>query len=117
MFKTISREALASHIKSANPPILIEALPARYYLDAHLPGAINIPHDEIETRAQIVLPNKAAAIVTYCANTSCQNSGMAARTLDRLGYSNVFEYVEGKEDWIAAGLPTVSVNEETVDAA
>lgn len=30
---------------------------------------------------------------------------MAARELAAQGYQNVREYVEGKQDWIGAGLP------------
>jgi len=31
---------------------------------------------------------------------------MVARELATLGYANVREYIEGKQDWIQAGLPT-----------
>lgn len=105
MFKTITREALVAAMEQGRPFTLIEALPARYYLDRHLPGAINIPHDEIESHASQLPQDKAAMIVVYCASTPCKNSGIAAATLDRMGYSNVHEYVEGKEDWDTAGLP------------
>ena len=30
---------------------------------------------------------------------------MAARELAALGYKNVREYAEGKQDWLQAGLP------------
>ena len=56
-------------------------------------------------RAPTLLPDKSAFIVVYCANTPCPNSAIAARTLDALGYTNVAEYVEGKQDWVEAGLP------------
>jgi rhodanese-related sulfurtransferase len=46
--------------------------------------------------------------MTYCANAPCPNSGIAARKLEALGYTDVAEYVEGKQDWIDAGLPTQS---------
>jgi rhodanese-related sulfurtransferase len=44
-------------------------------------------------------------VVVYCANAPCPNSEIAARRLAALGYVNVREYAEGKEDWVAAGLP------------
>jgi rhodanese-related sulfurtransferase len=55
-----------------------------------------------------VLPDKNAAIVTYCSNESCPNSEGVARTLTRLGYTNVRKYREGIQDWVEAGLPTES---------
>ena len=87
---------------------VVEALPAQYYEDRHLPGAINVPHDDVEELAPQLLPDKDAAIVTYCSNTSCRNSGIAQAKLESLGYTNVAKYAEGKDDWVEAGLPTES---------
>ena len=72
---------------------------------AHLPGAINIPHTEVGRLARELLPDKAAAIVTYCSNAACQNSQIEAVQLRSMGYKNVRKYAEGKQDWIEAGLP------------
>jgi rhodanese-related sulfurtransferase len=88
--------------------ILVEALSSLSYEEAHLPGAINIPHEQVEELAPSLLPDKDAQIVTYCANLACQNSALAARRLIRLGYTNVRDYEEGKAEWVAAGLPTES---------
>jgi len=53
-----------------------------------------------------VLPDKGAAIVTYCSNTARPNSGQVAAQLARLGYTNVRKYAEGIQDWVEAGLLT-----------
>lgn len=105
MFRSICREEIQAHFTARHPMILLEALPEMYYASGHLPGAINFPHDHIRERAAQLLPDKGAFIVVYCANTPCQNSTIAARTLTMLGYSDVAEYVEGKQDWSEAGLP------------
>jgi len=47
----------------------------------HAPGAINVPHTEVDALTPSLLPDKHAAIVTYCSNTQCQNSEVAARRL------------------------------------
>ncbi len=105
MFSRIYREEIQAHLAARHPMILLEALPEMYYTSGHLPGAINLPHDQIRERAAQLLPDKSAFIVVYCANTPCQDSTIAARTLAMLGYSHVAEYVEGKQDWSEAGLP------------
>ncbi|UKV12735.1 rhodanese-like domain-containing protein [Thalassospiraceae bacterium SW-3-3] len=105
MVVKITRDELKTALAGPDAPTLIEALPAKYYLDAHLPGAINIPHDLIAEIATQVLPDKTSPIVVYCASGPCRNSGLAAETLTGLGYSNVCDYHEGKQDWQAAGLP------------
>jgi len=106
MFRHITRQEIQQHLAAKTPMILVEALPEKYYRDGHLPGAVNLPHDQVRQRAAEILPDRSAFIVVYCANTPCQNSAIAARTLDQLGYGNVAEYVEGKQDWIEAGLET-----------
>jgi rhodanese-related sulfurtransferase len=77
-------------------------------LKAHLPGALNIPHDAVDTLAPRLVSNKNAEIVVYCASATCKNSGIAAQRLTELGYRNVRTYDEGKADWIAAGLDVES---------
>jgi rhodanese-related sulfurtransferase len=116
MVATITREELKGWLQSSRRPILVEALPPAYYRQAHLPGAINIPHDQVDALAPALLPDKSAPIVVYCANGPCQNSGIAARRLAALGYADVRDYHLGKQDWIDAGLPTES-GAGTADAA
>ena len=107
MSRTITRDELRTAIE-AGEVVVVEALGPQYYEDAHLPGAINIPHAQVAELAPSLLPDKDAAIVTYCSNTACQNSDVAARALEKLGYTNVRRYVEGKQDWQEAGLPVES---------
>lgn len=113
MSTTITRDEVAAMIDRGDVTV-IEALPANYYEDAHLPGAINIPHDQVIELAPELLPDKQAEIVVYCSNDACRNSTIAAKQLTALGYFNVYDYEAGKQDWIDAGLPTES-GQPTVD--
>ena len=88
----------------------------KYYADKHLPGALNMPHDEIDTLAPTLLKDKDAAIVVYCANRQCQNSHIAAHRLVVMGYRNVAVYAGGKQDWDDAGLPMDRENESALSA-
>ena len=108
MVAIIAREELKAKLDRGHPVVLVEALPEKYYRHAHLPGAINIPHDQVDALAPRMLPDKAAEIVVYCANGPCRNSGLAAQRLAELGYGNVRDYHAGKADWIAAGYPVES---------
>jgi rhodanese-related sulfurtransferase len=103
----ITRDAIKRHIDNGDPIVLVEALPAKHYDAGHLPGAVQIDHDEVVEKAPLLLPHKDAKIVVYCANKECRNSAKAAGALAALGYTDVHEYVEGKADWRAAGLPIV----------
>ena len=103
--KTITRDQIKQHLDNHDKIVLIEALPEKYYEDGHLPGALQILPEKIKELAPQLLTDKNQLIVTYCANTTCPNSKTAAELLIGLGYKNVAEYVEGKQDWVEAGLP------------
>ncbi len=105
MSTTIARDEVAAKVDRGEVTV-IEALPANYYEDGHLPGAINLPHDQVDELATDLLPDKQAEIVVYCSNDACQNSTLAAKRLTELGYVNVYDYAAGKQDWIDADLPT-----------
>ena len=106
--KETTREELRAKLDRGEEVVLVETLGPWYYEDAHLPGAINVPHTEVDALAPTMLPDKSAEIVVYCSNRACQNSPQAARRLAALGYENVHDYEEGKQDWIEAVLPTES---------
>jgi rhodanese-related sulfurtransferase len=108
MTSLISRDELAAKLDRGDDLVLVEALPLVYYHHSHLPGALNLPHDQVDELAPGLLPDRDREIVVYCSNTACPNSGIAAARLTALGYRHVRKYAEGKQDWIEAGLPVES---------
>ena len=100
----IDRQELKRRLAQGGPPVLVEALGAEYFADAHLPGAINLPPGQVDRLAADLLPDLAAEIVVYCSGT-CENSQITALRLTQLGYQNVRVYEGGKEDWIEHQLP------------
>jgi rhodanese-related sulfurtransferase len=107
MTELISRTALLAEIRAGTVTV-IDALGGEYWAKQHLPGAIPLVAAKVPTRAATLLPDRDAAIVTYCSNPACPNSGQVATLLEGLGYSNVRKYREGIEDWADAGLPLES---------
>ena len=67
MVATISRDELKMKIDRRETFTLVETLPATAYQHAHLPGAINLPPDQVTQLAPTLLPDKTADIVVYCA--------------------------------------------------
>jgi len=102
--KNISRDQLKGILENGGGVTIVEALAERYWKDGHLPGAIQLDYPEVRERAGEVLPDRNAKIVVYCANEACQNSVKAAGELEALGYTNVYEYSGGKQDWVEAGF-------------
>lgn len=105
MTTLITREELSAAI-DAGTVTVVDALGGDYHAKQHLPGALPLAPGEVDAKAAERLPDKNAAIVTYCSNRSCPNSGQVADRLTALGYTDVRKYAEGIQDWVEAGLPT-----------
>ncbi len=63
--RNISREELKEKMDRGDEFFLVDTLEEQYYRHSHLPGAINIPLEEIE-RAPEEISDKGAEIVVYC---------------------------------------------------
>lgn len=107
MAHTITRDELRTAIEAGDVTV-VETLGTEHFEQGHLPGALHIHFEAVKVQAPRLLPDKHAAIVTYCSNTACRNSEIAANQLTAMGYSNVRKYAEGKDDWAEAGLPLES---------
>lgn len=103
----ITRTDLKAAI-DAGTVTVVDALGGAYHAAQHLPGAVALAPGEVDAGAAALLPDRDAAIVTYCSNPACPNSGQVADRLAALGYTDVRKYREGIEDWAAAGLPLES---------
>lgn len=102
----INRESLRLKMGSDDKPTIVEVLPKESYDDFHIPGAVNVPvqSDDFAERIQAVA-NKDDEVVVYCQNTQCDASPRAAEKMETLGFTRVFDYEAGKDDWREAGLP------------
>ncbi|GAA1970013.1 rhodanese-like domain-containing protein [Nocardioides panacihumi] len=107
MTELITRDDLKAAIDSGAVTV-IDALGGMYYEQQHLPGALPLVAADVADGAESLLPDKDAAIVTYCSNEACPNSQAVAQRLVTAGYTNVRKYREGIQDWVAAGLPVES---------
>jgi rhodanese-related sulfurtransferase len=104
----ISRDELWAKIRAGDDFVLLETLAPSSYAYGHLPGALNLPPGEVKRRAHELIPSHDSVVVVYCGNRDCHASTHAADELESLGYTGVLDYMEGKADWKAAGLPMES---------
>ena len=65
---TISRDELKAKMDRGDRLTLLETLPEEFYRRSHLPGALNMPYDQVRQRAPALAPDKNAEIVIYCMN-------------------------------------------------
>lgn len=107
MIPDLTREQLKTHLDHGEPIQLVDALPPDKFEFSHLPGAINIPAEEVALLAPRLLTDKQQRIVVYGAGRECDASKRAAIDLVNMGYRQVMIFRGGKRDWIAAGFAIV----------
>ena len=107
---TISRTELVERLDTGCNFVLVEILATTAYDQARLPGAINMPVGQMAELAAALLPDKTVEIVIYGAGPRCMQAKTAARELTELGYTNIRDYVGGKQDWFEAGLRIEVIN-------
>jgi rhodanese-related sulfurtransferase len=76
--------------------IILDVRTQEEYDQGHIPGAIQISHEEIAEKAENVLTDKDQLILVYC--RSGRRSKIAAEILVDLGYTNIKEF-GGILDW------------------
>jgi len=91
---------LANAIKTGNAPLILDVRTPDEYAAGHVPGAVLIPHDELESRiAELGEPR---ALVVYC--KSGRRAGIAEEILAEHGFAVTL--LDGSwQAWQKAKLP------------
>jgi rhodanese-related sulfurtransferase len=85
--------------------ILVDVRPEREYRAGHIPGAVNIPVEELDARLHVLPVDQ--EIVAYCRGPYCGLSDQAVAVLEANGYA-ARRFALGLPDWRAAGHPVDS---------
>jgi rhodanese-related sulfurtransferase len=99
-------DELKARINSTKPYILADARDVDAYDDAHIPGAIPIPADEVDRLTDTYDRN--LDVITYCGSYQCPASTMAAKEFIKKGFSHVWDYKGGIQEWTEDGNPVES---------
>ena len=98
----MSQEALLEH-QSRHPDHLfvLDVRTPQEYAEGHVPGAVNVPHDQLASRLAEVPKDK--DVVIYC--KSGRRSALAADVLAANGYSRLSHLEGDMNAWVAKGRP------------
>lgn len=91
-------------LTSGEPYALVDVREHGEYNAAHIPGASSLPRRLIEFRMQRLVPCSDVRLVVC--DDDGRRAGLAARTLEQMGYSNVGVLDGGISRWASEGLPT-----------
>ena len=99
--EAVKIDELINRLKSKNI-VLIDVRPAGEYKNGHLPGAINIPVEELSPRLKKLSKHK--EYIAYCRGPFCVFADEAVSMLIKKGFK-AKRLVEGFPDWKLKGLP------------
>ena len=89
-YRQISMDEAIKMMKNEKNYIILDVRRPDEYAGGHIPGAINVPNEEIGTAEIAELPDKSQLILVYC--RSGRRSKEAAGKLAKLGYTNIVEF-------------------------
>ena len=95
-YRQISMDEAVKMMKDEKNYIILDVRRPDEFAEGHIPGAINVPNEEIGTTDIAELPNKSQLILVYC--RSGRRSKEASEKLVKLGYTNIVEF-GGIQDW------------------
>lgn len=95
-YRQISMDEAVKMMRDEKNYIILDVRRPDEFAEGHIPGAINVPNEEIGTAEIAELPNKSQLILVYC--RSGRRSKEAAEKLAKLGYTNIVEF-GGILDW------------------
>ena len=96
MYVNITAQEAKTIMDTEQGYVILDTRTREEYDQGHIPGAIQISHDEITEKAEEVLTDKDQLILIYC--RSGRRSKIAAEALVELGYTNIKEF-GGIIDW------------------
>ena len=89
-YKQITMSEAVKMMETEKNYIILDVRRADEFAEGHIPGAINVPNEEIGTAEIATLPNKSQLILVYC--RSGRRSKEASEKLVKLGYTNIVEF-------------------------
>lgn len=104
-YPVIDSEQLKSHLTGKKKVVLIDSRTPEEYQQAHIPGAIIIPADQMKMEATKLPRDKATPLIFYCRGLGCTLSRMAASSAVEMGYTYIMIYQPGMPDWLLKGYP------------
>jgi rhodanese-related sulfurtransferase len=100
---TIGGPELAARIADASAPVILDVRSEQEFASGHVPGAINVPHDELTARLASLQLASDDEVVVYC--ESGRRAGAAEDELRRAGFTSVRHLDGDMSAWRRSDLP------------
>jgi phage shock protein E len=82
-------------------PLIVDVREQDEFFSGHIKGAQNISRGTLEQSVSKIAPDRSSLILVYCA--AGNRAALAADSLQKMGYRNVFSLKGGLSAWLEAG--------------
>jgi phage shock protein E len=82
-------------------PLIVDVREQDEFFSGHIKGAKNISRGSLEHALSEIAPDQSSPILVYCA--AGNRAALAADSLQKMGYRNVFSLKGGLSAWLEAG--------------
>jgi rhodanese-related sulfurtransferase len=91
----------------AKAATIIDAREPSEYAQGHIPGAVNLPFDQVATDTERLekFDAQGKPIIIYCGGGTCEVSMNLAFSMVSAGQKKVLVYMGGWPDWASSGYP------------
>jgi phage shock protein E len=107
----ITQRQLIQRLDMHEAPLILDVRRPDEFAAGHVPGAINIPHTELDQHLHELGSNLNIEIVVYC--ESGRRAAIAAGILEKAGFTNVLHLEGDMKSWRERKLPTVMVEPQS----
>ncbi len=86
--------------------IFIDTRSADDYREGHIPRAVSIPLETLDTSENLLFDlSRGETLIIYCDGEECSQSIDMAVLLSEMGFTDVYFFFGGWDQWLAAGYP------------
>lgn len=103
MKASLTATELLSRMEEADAPLILDVRSPEEYAEGHIPGAINIPYDQIGTGIGSLESHRGEDIVVYC--RTGRRARVAEEALREAGFTRVLDLEGHMTAWSEAELP------------
>jgi rhodanese-related sulfurtransferase len=101
--EAVSPSELAARIQSDAAPLILDVRTPAEFESGHIPGAVNIPHDQLRDRLDELSASPNDEIVVHCERGG--RAAAAEAVLREAGYTHVRDLSGHMRAWRAEDLP------------
>lgn len=104
--KTVNAREIISLIEKTPNLVILDNRQPQDFAGGHIEGAVRLLDTDVNSDSLAkAISTKATPVLFYCNGLKCGRAAKAAEAAGKMGYTAVYYYALGMDEWRALGLP------------